>query len=140
MKSKMINFVLLLVVAVVLTVLALYVRVGATADSVAVLKTSGMSCGICSSKISQALEKLKGVAATEVDVEGGWVIVGYDTKSVKPESLAEKVKDSGFDSNVHVVLTPEQFREITGREIGKKATQGTGCCGGKGGCNTKKQG
>ncbi len=139
MKSKMINSVLLLLVAVVLTVLAMYVRVGATADSVAVLKTSGMTCGSCSSKISQALEKLKGVAATEVDVEGGWVIVGYDTKSVKPESLAAKVKNSGFDSKVHAVLTLEQFREITGREIGKKAPQGSGCCGGKGGCNTKKQ-
>ena len=99
-----------------------------------------MTCGSCSSKITTALESLKGVAVTEVDVEGGWVVVGYDTKTVKPESLAVKVRGTGFGSSVHVVLTPEQFKQVTGRDIGKKAAAGAGCCGGKGGgCGSKKQ-
>jgi len=34
---------------------------------------------------------------------------------------------------VHQVLTPEQFKQITGRSIGTKAGQNPGCCGGKGG-------
>ncbi len=92
-----------------------------------------MTCGSCSSKISKALESVNGVAVTEVDVEGGWVIVGYDTKSVKPENLAEKVKNTGFGSNVHVVLTPEQFKQITGRDVGQNAASSKGCGGGCGG-------
>jgi periplasmic mercuric ion binding protein len=140
MNLKRISTTLLVVAAItVLAVLALRVRMAATADSVAVLKTNGMTCGSCSSKITKALESLKGVAATEVDVEGGWVVVGYDTKTVKPEQLAEKVNGTGFGSNVHQVLTPEQFRQITGRNVGQNAASSKGCCGGKGGgCGTNK--
>lgn len=133
----------LLVVAVVtmLVVLAFRVRIGETADSVAVLRTTGMTCGSCSSNIIKALAALKGVAVTEVDVNGGWVIVGYNTQAVKPEVLAEKVVGAGFGSNVHLVLTPEQFKKITGRDIGKNASASKGCggCGpkGVGGTNTQ---
>lgn len=141
MNTKIITT-LLLVMAVVslLVILAFSVRIGATADSIAVLRTDGMTCSSCSSKISTALEALKGVAVTEVDVDGGWVVVGYDTKAVKPEALAEKVKSAGFGSNVHLVLTPEQFKGLTGRDIGKKAPSSGGCggCGTKVGCGTKK--
>ena len=134
---------LVITVVALLAVLAFYVRIGATADSIAVLRTSGMTCGSCSTRITNALQSLKGVAVAEVDVEGGWVIVGYDTKAVKPENLAEKINGTGFASNVHQVLTPEQFKQITGRDIGKNASRSGGCggCGGKGGgCGTKQRG
>jgi hypothetical protein len=37
-------------------------------------------------------------------------------------------------------LTPEQFKQATGRDIGKKAEPGSGCCGSKGdGCNSGKK-
>lgn len=138
--SNSINSIIITVAVVFLVTLAFYVRTGATADSIAVLKTSGMTCGSCSSKITAALDKQKGVAVTEVDVEGGWVVVGYDTKDVTPWILAEKVSGTGFGSKVHQVLTPEQFKEITGRDIGKKASSAGGCggCGTGGGCGTKK--
>ena len=140
MKNRILNVVILVSAVTLLSVLAFYVRVGVTADSVAVLKTTGMTCGSCSSKITKALESLKGVAVTEVDVEGGWVVVGYDTKSVKPDALAAQVNSTGFGSNVHMVLTPEQFRQITGRDLGAKATKSSGCCGGKGGrCGSDKK-
>jgi len=141
MKNKIFNVIIFVAAVTLLSVLALYVKVGVTADSVAVLKTTGMTCGSCSSKITRALETLKGVAVTEVDIEGGWVVVGYDTKAVKPEVLAGKVNGAGFGSNVHVVLTPEQFKQLTGRAIGKKASPSGGCggCGTSGGCGTKKQ-
>ena len=135
MKNRIINVLILVAAATLLSVLAFYVRIGATADSVAVLKTAGMTCGSCSSKITKALEATQGVAVTEVDVEGGWVIVGYDTKTVKPEALAEKVRTAGFDSRVQEVLTPEQFRQVTGRNIGKNASPSGGC----GGCCANKQ-
>ena len=141
MKNKIFNVIIFVAAVTLLSVLALYVKVGVTADSVAVLKTTGMTCGSCSSKITRALETLKGVAVTEVDIEGGWVVVGYDAKAVKPEVLVGKVNGAGFGSNVHVVLTPEQFKQITGRAIGKKASPSRGCggCGTSGGCGTKKQ-
>ena len=136
MKNKIINAVILVTVVTFLSVLAFYVKTGSTADSIAVLKTTGMTCGSCSSKITKALEALKGVAVTEVDVAGGWVIVGYDTETVKPQALAEKVNSAGFGSNVHQVLTPEQFKQVTGRDIGKNAAPSGGC----GGCGTKSGG
>ena len=138
-SGKVITTILVVTVLTILVLLAFRVRIGATADSVAVLKTTGMTCGSCSSRIMQALQSVQGVAATEVDVEGGWVIVGYDTKSVRPERLAEKVKGAGFGSDVHVLLTPEQFRQITGRAVGKNAADPGGCCGAKGGgCGASK--
>jgi copper chaperone CopZ len=139
--NTIINSIIISVVAVFLITLAFHVRAGAATDSVAVLKTTGMTCGSCSNKISKALESQKGVAVTEVDVDGGWVIVGYETKSVTPEALADKVTSSGFGSNVHRVLTPGQFKQITGRDIGTKASPSGGCggCGSNGGCSSKKQ-
>ncbi|UFS69811.1 heavy-metal-associated domain-containing protein [Geomonas sp. RF6] len=134
MKSKkLFSAVLIITVVVLLGVLASYVRVGATADSVAILETKGMTCGSCSKKISTALQKLKGVAVTEVDVEGGWVIVGYDKKALQPDALVQKVTGAGFKSNLYAVVTPEHFKQVTGREVGKSATATSGCCG-KGGC------
>jgi len=137
MSVKRLSTSFLVIAAVtVLVVFAFRVRIGATADSVAVLKTTGMTCGSCSSRITNALETVKGVAVTEVDVNGGWVIVGYDTKAVKPESLAEKVTGTGFNSLVSEVLSTEQFRQITGRNVGQNAAPSSGGCGG--GCGTNK--
>jgi copper chaperone CopZ len=139
MNNRTITVIIILSAAALLSMLAFNVRIGATADSVAVLKTTGMTCGSCSKEITRALETLNGVAVTEVDVKRGWVIVGYDTKTVKPEILAKTVNSVGFVSNIHQVLTPEQFRQITGRDIGKKASTSGGCggCGSKSGCGTK---
>lgn len=139
MKSKMVNLTLVAFALIVLGMLAFHVRVGSTADAVAILKTTGMTCGACSNTISKSLEKVKGVAVSEVDVEGGWVIVGYDDKIVRPELLADNVSKAGFGSTVHEVLTPEQFKQVTGRDIGRQAMAKTGCCGGKnGGCGMNK--
>ena len=128
--KKVINPLLVIIAVTVLAVFAIRIRSGATADSVTVLKTAGMTCGSCSAKITKVLEAVKGVAMTEVDVEGGWVLVSYDTKIVKPEALAERVTGTGFNSNVYRVLTPEEFRQMTGRNIGQDAASAKGGCGG----------
>jgi copper chaperone CopZ len=138
-RFKIANCILAVTAAVVLVVLAFHVKADVRPDSVAILKTSGMTCGSCSKLIRTGLETVKGVAVTEVDVEGGWVIVGYNTQAVKPETLADKVRESGFSSTVYAVLTPEQFKKTTGRYLGKDAEPGSGCCGGKGGCGSNKQ-
>ena len=130
MKNKAVNTCLVLAVLVLLGVCAFWVRVGATADSVVVLKTAGMTCGACSAKVTKALQIERGVAATEVDLAGGWVIAGYDSKQVAPERLAQRVTGAGFASSIQTVLTPEQFRKLAGRNIGQQSS-GSGCCGTK---------
>jgi len=131
MRNRALNTGLVLAVVAVLAVFAFYVRVGATADAVVVLKTSGMTCGSCITKVTKALQSERGVAATEVDLEGGFVVAGYDSKQVAPERLAQMVAATGFESKVQAVLTPEQFRVVLGRDIGAKTVAG-GCCGAKG--------
>ena len=139
-SSSLLNIAMVVAAVTLLSLLAFYVRIGSTADSVAVLKTDGMTCSSCSSIITAALQKVKGVAVTEVDVEGGWVVVGYDTKTVTPEALAREVNGAGFVSGVHLILTPDQFREVSGRDIGKNSAGSAGCCGSKGGgCNSGKK-
>lgn len=140
MKFKLfVNGCLIAVAITFLVILAFRVNAGSsTANTIAVLKTSGMTCGSCSSKISAALKPLKGVAVTEVDVNGGWVVVGYDSATVNPEQLAQKVSTSGFSSSVYRIMTPEQFRQIAGRDLGGKAGTGSGCCGSNGGCGAAK--
>jgi copper chaperone CopZ len=143
-RKRLTTALLLLTSVAMLVALAFRVSIGATADSVAVLRTTGMTCGSCASKISDALKKVEGVAATEVDVENGWVIVGYDTKTAQPEKLAAKVKETGYFSMVSEVITPERFKQLTGRDIGQKVAPSGGCggCGGgkSGGCGSNKQG
>ena len=131
MKYKTLNACLLLAVLVIMGVCAFFVRVAATADAVVVLKTSGMTCGSCIAKVTRALQNERGVAATEVDLEGGLVIAGYDSKQVAPERLAQRVVAIGFASSVQTLLTPQQFKKIVGRDIGKTSA-GSACCGAPG--------
>ena len=132
MGKDIINISLIVIAAAFLTLLALRVRAGATVDSVAILKSTDMTCKSCADRISKALQGTKGVAATDVDLDHGRIIVGYDTRAVKPETLAENVKRAGFDSTVQEVVTPERYRQITGRDVGTSGAARPGCCGGYG--------
>lgn len=137
-KKKILTAVVGVAVIALLVALGFCVRIRPAVDAVAVLKTTGMTCSSCSNTITGALNRLKGVAVTEVDVEGGWVLVGYEKKTVKPEQLTTTVREAGFASTVHMLLTPEQFKQITGRDMGKKVTS-KGCCGKDGGCGQNRQ-
>ena len=140
MHTRKICTTLLVVTALsVVAVLALYVRVGAAADTIAVIRAGGMTCESCAGTIRTVLQKENGVAATEVDVAGGWVVVGFDSKVTRPDILAEKVSATGFTAALHSLLSPEQFRQLAGRDIGNDRGA-RGCCGSKGGgCNASRQ-
>ena len=129
MKNKTLNTCLLLIVVVVLGVFACYVRIGATADAVLVLKTSGMSCGQCASRVTSALQAVQGVAATEVDLAKGLVMAGYDSRRVAPEKLARQVTAEGYDSKIQSVLTLEQYKKMSGHDICTQSASGGCCCG-----------
>jgi len=129
-RSRMITTMIACSVVVLLAYISFHVRSATAATAVAVLKTSGMTCGSCSEKISDALKNVKGVTHTEVDLGGGYVIIGFDDALTSPESLAQQVSKTGYNSTVQKVLTPAQFREISGRELGRlaRADGGCGCC------------
>lgn len=131
-KGKIINIVLVLATIALLGVFASSVRFKPTADNVALLRTAGMTCGGCSSNIEKALQSKKGVASVEVDVDGGWVVVGYDSKKIKPEVLASTVTGAGYWSRVAELLSVDQFRALTGRNPGEGVTRKAGCGGGCG--------
>jgi copper chaperone CopZ len=134
MNGKIINGVLILAVAIFLTLLAIHVRIGITADSVALLKTDGISCGSCATRISLALQGVKGVAATQVDMPQGMVVVGYNSRAIQPEALADEVRKAGFESWLQKVMTPARFRETTGRDLGQLAVASKEYCSG---CNDR---
>ena len=133
-SNKLITAMIACAVVAWLIYLSFHVTTASAASAVAVLKTSGMTCGSCSEKITGALKAVKGVTHTEVDLGGGYVIVGFDADDTTPQHLAERVSKTGYGSTVQQVLTPEQFRQMTGRDIGRmaRAGGGCGCCSGGG--------
>jgi periplasmic mercuric ion binding protein len=129
MKGKITNIVLVIAAILLLAVFAFAVRTKPAADHVAVLKTTGMTCGGCSTSIEKALLSARGVAAVEVDVAAGRVVVAYDSKAVRPEALAATVSGLGFGSSILQNLTGEQYQAATGRNAAQIARPaGCGCC------------
>lgn len=129
-KGKVVNIVLVLAVVVMLGLFAFSVRISPTADNVAVLRTAGMTCGGCVTDIEKALRAKKGVAAVEVDLNGGWVIVCYDTKKIMPDAISATVAGAGYRNMVTELMNVKQFRAKTGRDPVAMAARQSGCgCG-----------
>ena len=103
---------------------------GVTADSVAVLKSQGITCGSCAGKIEKALKEKPGVAAVEVDVDTGRVIVTYDAKVAKPDTLAQAVSALGYASAIQRTMSAEQYRATTGGNVAARTAKAGGCGGG----------
>lgn len=57
----------------------------------------GMTCGSCARTVERALASTPGVTKTTVDLQSAMATVEYDVDLVKPEVLAEAVRDLGFD-------------------------------------------
>ena len=134
-KRNVINMLLIIAAAVVVGVFAFSVRLEASANSVAILRAHGMTCGSCASRIEQALKGGEGVASVQVNVAAGEVVVGYDSQKVRPEAIAERITGSGYGCSITQVLTPEQYAAMTGKDIAA-ARQGGGCGGGC--CGTRQ--
>jgi len=133
-KRNVINMLLILAATVVVGVFAFSVRLEASANSVAILRAQGMTCGSCASRIEQVLKEVKGVASVQVNVDGEQVVVGYDANQVQPETIAERVTGSGYGSSIIQVVTPDQYASMTGKSMAavrKGGGCGSGCCGSK---------
>ena len=62
-----------------------------------VLQVTGMGCGSCVSKITNAIQQLDATATVEVEREVGRVVV---ESSVSAEQINERVNALGFSSQV----------------------------------------
>jgi copper chaperone len=59
------------------------------------LKISGMHCGACVNRVTQALQKVKGVEVDHVKV--GEAEIRYDPAQVSPEAIDSAIRRIGFD-------------------------------------------
>lgn len=100
----------------------------ASPDTVTVLKSTGLSCGGCASKITNALETAPGVASVEVNIESGLVTVWHDAMAA-PQKLAATVSEAGYQSIVQETVSADDYRAKTGKS-GASAPRKGGCGGG----------
>jgi copper chaperone CopZ len=55
-----------------------------------------MTCTACASHVQTALSEVKGVHRARVEYETGKGVVEYDPALVQPETLIERVDESGY--------------------------------------------
>lgn len=60
------------------------------------LKIAGMSCGSCTSKVTNALQAVTGVSQVNVSLAAGDATVEYDERLASPEQLRAAVQGAGY--------------------------------------------
>ncbi len=60
----------------------------------------GMVCTSCEQGIGHALERLEGVAASEVDHKQGRAEVRYDANKVTPEQIVTTINELGYTASL----------------------------------------
>ncbi len=60
------------------------------------LKVTGMTCGGCTSNVTQALKAINGVGDVSVSLSTGEAAVQYDERLTSPDKLKSAVKDAGY--------------------------------------------
>jgi copper chaperone CopZ len=61
------------------------------------MNVGGMTCGNCSRSVERKLAATPGVTKATVDLVNASAIVEYDADVVKPEALANAVRQLGFE-------------------------------------------
>jgi copper chaperone CopZ len=61
------------------------------------LPIRGMTCGNCARSVEKKLSGTPGVTKAAVDLQGARATVEYDADLVKPEALANAVRDLGYE-------------------------------------------
>mgnify|MGYP005840151109 CR=1 FL=1 len=60
------------------------------------LNVTGMTCGGCTGKVTNALKAVSGVSEVNVSLSAGEATVQYDERLTSPEQLKAAVKDAGY--------------------------------------------
>jgi copper ion binding protein len=63
-----------------------------------ILNVDGMTCGNCVKHVGEALRKLDGVTAVEVDLSSGRVRVEHDPARVPVPRMIAALDDAGYDA------------------------------------------
>lgn len=61
-----------------------------------IVKVTGMTCGGCTSKVTNALKAIAGVGDAKVSLSDGEATVQYDERLTSPEKLKSAVKGAGY--------------------------------------------
>lgn len=61
------------------------------------LNVQGMTCSHCKMSVENALNKLDGVTAAEVNLDAGQVDVTFDESKVNVAAMKEAIEDQGYD-------------------------------------------
>ncbi len=61
------------------------------------IPVKGMTCGNCARSVERTLASTPGVTKATVELQAGAATVEYDTDLVKPEVLADAVRDLGYE-------------------------------------------
>ena len=61
------------------------------------LPVRGMTCGNCARSVERKLSSTPGVTKATVDLSAGSAAVEYDADQVKPEVLANAVRQLGYE-------------------------------------------
>jgi len=61
------------------------------------LPVRGMTCGNCARSVERTLASTPGVTQVSVDLQGAGATVEYDSDLVTPDTLANAVRDLGYE-------------------------------------------
>lgn len=129
MKIGLIEKILIaLSVLVVLGSFAFALNARPQADSVAVLKTLGMTCRSCAGTIEKNLLAKPGVMEVTVLVDSGQVTATYDSGIIRPEEIVATVTEAGYKSAVVKNLPLENYHAKSGPKPSGQGGCGSGCC------------
>jgi copper chaperone CopZ len=79
------------------------------------LNVTGMTCGGCTSKVTNALTAIAGVSDAKVSLADGEAVVRYDERVTAPEQLKAAVKGAGYG--------------VESTNVAQKRQAKGGCCG-----------
>jgi copper chaperone len=70
------------------------------ANTETLLDVAGMSCGSCVRHVSNALSSLAGIAAVDVRLKDGKVLVRHDPAQTSVEALVAALNKAGYGSSL----------------------------------------
>jgi len=126
-NRKQENLVLALIVLVVMGIFAFAIHVRPTADQVAMVKATDISCGVTLDIEKNLYEKL-GVVTVDVNSNLGEVTVGYDSKIIQPNVIASAIAKMGCEVTDVAVFDIDRFKAMTGKRPGTNPAS-VGCGG-----------
>lgn len=70
-------------------------------------KVSGMTCGSCVARVTNALRAIDGVGSVSVSLAGGEATVQFDHQRASAEQLQEVVQKAGYGTGTAQVAKPK---------------------------------